>query len=420
VSVLADRVLLRGTALPPNAHVTAAAVSLTSREASEVTVEIVDPDLALLATGLLTKGATVDVDDLRMELAAFSAQPGAAATGALTLTCRPAAVRRLTERRGPLRMTGVSATDFVLAECAAVGVACVAQPGPGMPEVARDTEQPEDSSWSTFTRLATEVGYIVFEAAGTIFFGKPTWLMERSAGAAVPVGWFTANDAERARELPSVRTTLDGEIDTEVTAVLPGERARAVRPGGTLRLYGYPTFARDYLISQVSYDMLAGDVSVTAGIPRDPVPQPREATEGVGGDIAAAGGGGQGSASAFVDAALSQRGKPYVWGAEAASSNPDPRAYDCSELVEWAVKRVGGTIPDGSGNQINYCRSKGTEISVADAIRTRGALLWHTGHIAISLGNGKTIEAANRKVGVASLNAAGRFTRGGRVPGLRY
>lgn len=422
MTVLADRVLLRGTTLPPSAMLTAAQVELTAEEASEVRLDITDPDLALLASGLLTKGATVDVDDLRMELAAFSVQPGSANSGALTLTCRPVAVRRLTERRGPLRMTGVSASQFVEAECAAAAVACVAEPGPAMPEVARDTDQPDDSTWSTFTRLAEEVGYIVFEAAGVVYFGKPTWLTARSAASPLPVGWFTGNDAERARTVPVCRTTLDGDVDTEVQVVLPAERARTPRPGGTLRLYGVPHFSRDYLIDRVSYDMLGGDVDVQGVIPRDPVPRPREVREDPGGrDIAAAGGGGggMGSAAAFVDACLSQQGKPYVFGAEVGGTEPG-RAYDCSELIEWACRRVGVRIPDGSANQIAYCRSKGTEIPVAEAVRTRGALLWHPGHIAVSLGNGKTIEAANRRVGVASLNAGGRFSRGGRVPGLRY
>ena len=54
------------------------------------------------------------------------------------------------------------------------------------------------------------------------------------------------------------------------------------------------------------------------------------------------------------------------------------------------------------------------------AIRTRGALLWHPGHIAISLGNGRTIEAANPSAGVVSYGARGRFQAGALIPGMRY
>ena len=88
-----------------------------------------------------------------------------------------------------------------------------------------------------------------------------------------------------------------------------------------------------------------------------------------------------------------------------------------SELIEWAASRVGISprVPDGSSAQINHCRS----IPVDQAIRTKGALLWHSGHIAISLGNGRTVEAQNPKAGVVQANAGNRFKRGGLIPGAK-
>jgi len=88
-----------------------------------------------------------------------------------------------------------------------------------------------------------------------------------------------------------------------------------------------------------------------------------------------------------------------------------------SELIEWAASRVGISpkVPDGSSAQINHCRS----IPVAQAIRTKGALLWHSGHIGVSLGNGRTVEAQNPRAGVLQTNAGNRFTRGGLIPGAR-
>jgi len=88
-----------------------------------------------------------------------------------------------------------------------------------------------------------------------------------------------------------------------------------------------------------------------------------------------------------------------------------------SELIEWAASRVGISprVPDGSSAQINHCRS----IPVDQAIRTKGALLWHPGHIGISLGNGRTVEAQNPKAGVVQANAGNRFKRGGLIPGAK-
>lgn len=93
-----------------------------------------------------------------------------------------------------------------------------------------------------------------------------------------------------------------------------------------------------------------------------------------------------------------------------------------SELVEWAAARAGITprVPDGSAAQLAHCRAKGTTIPVQTGINTKGALLFMPGHVAISLGNGKTIEAMNPSAGVRQGNAAGRgWTAAGRIPGAQ-
>lgn len=124
----------------------------------------------------------------------------------------------------------------------------------------------------------------------------------------------------------------------------------------------------------------------------------------------------------FVTVALSQAGDAYIFGAEASASDPDPDAFDCSELVEWASARVGVTFVDGSMNQYGACQRAGTTMSVAAAIRTRGALLFRTTgyptHVAISLGDGNTIEAMGRAYGVRRGTAAGRFNAAGIIPGM--
>src|SRR5205807_9412848 len=50
-------------------------------------------------------------------------------------------------------------------------------------------------------------------------------------------------------------------------------------------------------------------------------------------------------AAAAVNAAMSQRGKPYVWGA----AGPD--SYDCSGLTMWAWGQAGVSLPHQSADQ---------------------------------------------------------------------
>ncbi|MCK8496861.1 MULTISPECIES: peptidoglycan-binding protein [Myxococcus] len=129
----------------------------------------------------------------------------------------------------------------------------------------------------------------------------------------------------------------------------------------------------------------------------------------------------KGSAETFVQKALAQRGDRYVFGAETKMSDKNPSKWDCSELVEWAAHQAGVKVPDGTMNQLPYFKQKGTTISVDEALRTRGALLYRPGHVAISLGDGRTIEARGSAYGVNIFSAHNRgWTAGALIPGLKY
>jgi NlpC/P60 family protein len=136
----------------------------------------------------------------------------------------------------------------------------------------------------------------------------------------------------------------------------------------------------------------------------------------------------------FVQTALAEQGKPYVYGATAQISDPNPRAFDCSELTKWAAARSGVTIPDGATAQYLYIRDHGDTMTVQQALHTPGALLFHfghepkdlgdipaDGHVAISLGDGvHTIEARGHAYGTNVFdNAGGRsFNFAGMIPGM--
>ena len=98
----------------------------------------------------------------------------------------------------------------------------------------------------------------------------------------------------------------------------------------------------------------------------------------------------------------------------------DPVSFDCSELVQWASSQVGVTFVDGSSNQKSTCQSAGLGISVSEATGIKGALLFKEGHVAISLGDGRTIEAMGSDYGVCIGSVGSRFTSGGKIPGMQY
>jgi hypothetical protein len=90
---------------------------------------------------------------------------------------------------------------------------------------------------------------------------------------------------------------------------------------------------------------------------------------------------------------------------------------------------VGVTIPDGAMYQYLELKNEGQLMPVDEALQTKGALLFYfseeptpggsrpgTAHVAISLGDGRTIEARGTSYGVNEFPAEGRFNYAGVIP----
>ena len=133
----------------------------------------------------------------------------------------------------------------------------------------------------------------------------------------------------------------------------------------------------------------------------------------------------------FLDAALAQRHDTYEFGAENELTDANPAAWDRSELTQWAAQQAGIVIPDGSAPQYLELKARGLLIPVEQAATTPGALLFtfssepveggarpDTAQVAISLGNGTTVEADD-KLGVTSLEVGSRFQYAAVLPGLQ-
>jgi cell wall-associated NlpC family hydrolase len=94
--------------------------------------------------------------------------------------------------------------------------------------------------------------------------------------------------------------------------------------------------------------------------------------------------------SAFLRAAVSRAGLPYVWGAAG------PTSFDCSGLVQWSLAQAGVLMPRVAADQART----GPAVPVS-ALQPGDLLFYHTdptapdyiSHVAIYLGNGQMIQA---------------------------
>ena len=93
---------------------------------------------------------------------------------------------------------------------------------------------------------------------------------------------------------------------------------------------------------------------------------------------------------AFLTAALSRVGLPYVWGGSG------PKVFDCSGLVQWSMRQAGIVMPRVAVDQAQT----GPRISLAD-LEPGDLLFYHTdptaptyiSHVAIYLGRGLMLQA---------------------------
>lgn len=275
-----DRVILQNSRLKSDITnaVSDATVELTSDQVSQLTFVLTDQGFNVLKSGVFAIGNSVKYDDLRFVVAGVDVG-SEAGNEQVTIKCRPKVVSDLKKRVGTKVLKSASPSDFVRAECKAVGAKYLIQPSGKRKQVARDKVKSGEkyeaddkpSSWTTFSRLAGELGFVCFEVSGVIYFGKPSWLLARSKASPMLVTWKGKYSKYEAEKVPSCSKSVDNK-ETTVEVVLPLERVLEARPGRTLQLSGVPYFNGYYLIDSVSFD-LAGEtnrLSVTASTAIDP------------------------------------------------------------------------------------------------------------------------------------------------------
>lgn len=446
--------------LPFAPWVTSCRLELSVDEVSKLDIVVADP----IGAGFnFTIGTDIDLGDLRFRVTDLDHGPSAGALEELHVTALslPAEKMRQAESYGHAKTwVNMAANEVLLEEVTPLGLKLVAEGGAVYPQLTRlgTADESEgaaydralkdraESNWEFSDRLATREGKWRFEAGGTLYYGRPSWLVKRMTKFTVrwrhPIGAGHLTPLEA----PQLQRGVDEERATRaagprsISVALPRGLADRIRPGmvmqysGTLQwetrpfasYFGTP---EGYLVTQVSIDLLdeAAGVIVAAREAVDPKAVPEEgdptqpSSTTTATTPAAPRSAAKGSALDMVTAMLRQVGDSYIFGAEADPKDPDPDTFDCSELVQWACAQVGVDFVDYTGNQIAAVAAAGLELTVAQCATIRGALLWRPGHVAVSLGDGRsTIEARGRAYGVVQYVIGDRFTRGGKIPGLDY
>ena len=180
---------------------------------------------------------------------------------------------------------------------------------------------------------------------------------------------------------------------TGVDAVVSDSVARSLgMPAGNAILISAPSARLSVLIQQVQHVLPAGAAvaPLVAQAPERGLP----VSAGSAGAISITQSSGQGltatQTAAFLTAALSRVGMPYVWGGSG------PNVFDCSGLVQWSMRQAGIVMPRVAASQAQT----GPRIPVAD-LQPGDLLFYHTdptapayiSHVAIYIGRGLVVQA---------------------------
>jgi cell wall-associated NlpC family hydrolase len=407
---------------------------------------IADPGGNLLwrLRNIWVQGALVQYLDIRLRIDTIKFEPGTHTTGQLTISCVDDTVYRLMQLTGSRTAENISATQWIYQELQLAGlnpdISFLGESVPTQSVISRDTDDQsgqsgsgqKPSAWTTITRLAKELGKRVFITGERLVFGSSQFAMRWTATGPLRLSWDELEPPEKWLTLPSAGSASIGNRANvlEVAGKVPLNRAQFFRPGVPVIVRNTPAIAADdwvqLMVEKVEYnlgtDTDGADISLLE--PIDPPAQPPTTTaSGANGGstssgTSVSGGGADSQVARIVALALQQAGKRYVYGAQDSASDPNPSAFDCSMLVQWCCERNAiNDCPRTSEAQQSWCSKNGTLTSIQAGITTKGALLFQPGHVAISLGNGKTIEAMNEAQGVRQGNANNRgWTAAGRIP----
>lgn len=247
--------------------------------------------------------ATMTYADMKLVIVSRTIAPADDGEPLVTVVGRSLAVWALQQRRNStitgvtskavgseVNTSGFSPTDFVMEECRQANIQCIAQPSPQRSvAITRDPIQPGQhyvgsaipSSWTTMSRLAGEEGFDLFEVGGTVYFGRPSWLVNNLNNTTY-VSWQLNDETTDIYSVPTLDDSEDNELGATMTFDAPIQRASVFRPGrriifqgakGSAFELGFPGYPNQaWLCSSVDFDLagLSGVVSVGAVLPRDP------------------------------------------------------------------------------------------------------------------------------------------------------
>jgi cell wall-associated NlpC family hydrolase len=206
----------------------------------------------------------------------------------------------------------------------------------------------------------------------------------------LPLGGLVTVTAAKTESLPVGGFGTVGI--TGVDAVVSDSVARSLgMPAGNALVVSAPQARLSVLVSSIQKLLpTGGTVAPLVGQAAETASPSAAGWAGVSGITASSGTLTVAQTRAFLSAALSRLGDPYVWGGSG------PTVFDCSGLVQWSMQQAGVTMPRVAAQQ-----AETGPLIATNQLQPGDLIFYHTdptapdyiSHVAIYLGGGLMVQA---------------------------
>lgn len=200
-----------------------------------------------------------------------------------------------------------------------------------------------ESTWACGARLAEEVNWRWFEAAGVVYYIAETDLLAsnvrmdvRHKADGVEIADY---DYDTGKKVDEVRLTAYA-------------KDWSAPPGTVAKVAGEGPVDGLYIVSMISSNLHTNLCDITLKRPSKPLPEPapetKSTTVGAGPSAGSSAGGGEAMAKMIAEAdRIDKLQQPYLWGGGHGSSTSRSGPWDCSGAVS-RVLDVAGLLPGGT------------------------------------------------------------------------
>lgn len=396
-------------------------LTLTTDGASTITLTVDDHQRKLARSEAFTSRSWITLEELGINFELAQTRKSGHQVQLTFEDAIAAALRKETKTR---RWAAGAATrrEIIMQICRQADVKTSVDPEKRKPVQKVVKRDKENDGWTLTGSLASDIQWRRFSNGKQLVAGGDDWLLERASSKPIEI-------REHTGPWGSVDFDLDvGKRASTATVTVEAEYGAIAAGAGCRIRDDYPATDGIWLVSEYRRQLGSTSGTLTLSRKQHTLKEPKRESTGRAGDKGESnflpdragdpGAAGSDTTAASTSAnparetmtrfALAQAGDAYAWGGNGPSS------WDCSGLVEGATRAAGRPLVGASATQWATCQAQGRTIPVAQALQTRGALLFRIGvadynHVAISLGNGSTIEAMGTAYGV--LVAGGASSR---------